>query len=82
MLLKLEMIVQNQELQIALLQGAVSGDREEQMIMLEDKLPDPVNSVQQLQQFNTKLEEGLELRNVTHLQTLYNRDTRTGRTEL
>ena len=57
MLLKLETIVKHQVIQIALLQCAASGEREEQIIMLEDKLPDPVNSVQQLQQFNTKLEE-------------------------
>ena len=47
-LLKLETIVKNPEIQIALLQGAASGDREEQMTMLEDMLLDPVNSVQQL----------------------------------
>ena len=60
-LLKLDAIVKNQEIQITLLQGAGSGDREEQMTMLEDMLPGPVNSVQQLQQLNTKLEERLEL---------------------
>ncbi len=61
MLEKLDIIIKNQEMQIALLQSTANG-REEHVLVLQDMVPDPVDSIQQLDRLNRKLEENPDMR--------------------
>ncbi len=60
MLEKLDTIIKNQEVQIALLKSTGNG-REQHVLVLEDMVPDPVDSIQQLDELNRKLAENPDM---------------------
>ena len=59
--MKLDIIIQNQETQLALL-NSVGTDREDPVLALDDLLPNPVQTIQQMDQLDTKLEQSQNLR--------------------